>query len=388
MFSPYEPLLRFRRTGGSIAPNGLFLQYVRWGKIWGLFFLLLLAFYSSASFAQPKEIPPSENLDPEKYRVWRNLHQRANDALEGGRKVDAIAAWKAAFEIKPAYYLACDLGSAEGMAGNPVNAAEYLSICLRDMPNPPSDADIARKPELEKSLKKAKAQIGTIQLEVLEIGASVSIDGKLKGVSPISDVFVLPGLHSLVIEKKGYQREEREISIEMGQAQTIIVPLKEIPSPKLSRPPTEIEAEKPLKKPTVKPEQRPAKAEKKAGKPSVSTKPYSVRLIKAGFGIAGIGFGFGTAMLVASQDWSAKSDAAGAVLGGTHGYNCVKGYSTDACLIYQRAEEKRAQMLNGAIISYSLAGAVALSTVVYIVVPRKGFDLSIGPQSAMVKIPW
>ncbi len=384
MFCPHETLLRFRRTGGTLTPNVLFLQYLRGGLVWMLAFCLVGPLFLSRSFAQSANAKAVEALDPEKEELWKTLNARAVQALQDGRAVDALVAWKAAHQIKPVYNVACDIGGVELNAGNSAEAAEYLSDCLRLLPEPKTKEDLARKALIESKLKQAKSQAGTIQLVVLENGASISVNGKPKGVSPISDVFVPSGLHGLVIEKKGFQREDLNIPVEKGETKTIVVELKPLP-------PKEPEEAKPKEKPLL-PEKKSEQQAPMVQAPKPAAKPFqgqrSNTLIYTGIGISGAGLAVGSALLIAAQDWNTKRMDKIRDIRAADGFNCVQGTRTSTCAAKSDFAQKQIQLTNGAILSFSIAGAVGLSTLAYALIPWKGFDVALGPSGAMVRGIW
>lgn len=387
MFSPYEPLLRFRRTGGSLTPNAWQKQYVRWGLVWMLAFSLSGPLFSSRALAQCNGVEAAEEPDAEKDKVWKALNERAVEAIQNHRVVDALVAWKAAHQIKPMYHTACDIGGVELETGNPADAAYYLSDCLQRLPEPKTKNELARKVLVEHKLRQAKSQAGTIQFVVLEKGASISVDGQLKGVSPILDVFVPSGMHGLVVEKEGFQREESQIAIEKGETKTIVVNMKPAP-------PKEPEQPKPKEKPSAaekKTEQKAPKAEplQQSNKPAASSSgKRSKTLIFTGIGITGAGVVAGTAFLIAANDWGRNRDDAVTGLWVLDKYSCVNTHNTAGCTAFKPVESSQTALGNAAILSFSIAGAVGLSTLAYSLIPWKGFDIALAPSGAMVRGIW
>lgn len=387
MFSPHEILLWLQSTRGRLSPNGLPLRYLRCGLVGVLSFCLYGPLFSSPVLAQSKDIEAAAELDPEKDALWKALNARAVEAIKDRRVVDAVVAWKAAHQIKPMYYTACDIGGVELDAGNSADAAYYLSDCLKGLPPPKSNEDFARKALIESKLKQAKSQAGTIQMVVLEKGASISVDGQFKGVSPVLDVFVPSGLHGLVVEKEGFQREESEIAIEKGETKMIVVKLK--PSP--PKPADEAKLKEKPSTPEKRNEQKAPNAEapkKSNGPAAVSQGKRSKALIFTGIGLSGAGVAVGTALLIAANDWEMGRIEKIQGIKATDGYNCVKGSGTGNCISYGALEQQQIQLTNGAILSFSIAGAVGLSTLAYSLIPWKGFDIALGPSGAMVRGTW
>jgi hypothetical protein len=74
----------------------------------------------------------------------------------------------------------------------------------------------------------------TSQKEVLLINASsehaeVSIDGNLVGTVPL-EIKLDPGSHTVVVEKRGFQRWTREVRVIDGAKQSLWAELEQVPS--------------------------------------------------------------------------------------------------------------------------------------------------------------
>ena len=75
------------------------------------------------------------------------------------------------------------------------------------------------------SRPKEKAQIS---VSTSPSGAFLIIDGQNKGQTPTTGMSVNSGTHHIVLEKNGYSRAERNISLGPGEKKRLVVPLKEI----------------------------------------------------------------------------------------------------------------------------------------------------------------
>lgn len=385
MFCRQEPLLRFKRTGGTLTTIGYRRQYFRDHLFLTRAFALFFSLYALPAWAQNNSAAPSPELDEGKQKIWKELHSRAAEALNNGRTVDAVAAWKAAYEIKPMYYLACDIGTGELMVGNAVEAAQFSSDCLRMMSYPLSKEDQARKPLIENNLKKAKAQIGTLQLTIDESGASIRVDAQSKGLSPISDVFVHPGAHRIIVEKIGYEREEIAVSVGKGEIRSLVVRLRKIPP----KPPEPIQIKipsPPQETPIAK--KAPLVPIAKIEKPISAQRARSLKVIKAGIGLTGISGGFAAALWLGSSDWDGGRDEAIQGLHRTDNDDCAPSNAEETCGAFQSNDQTRMQMQSGAILSLSIAGAAGIATLIYGLSPWKGFDFSVGRNGAMVTGTW
>jgi len=63
-------------------------------------------------------------------------------------------------------------------------------------------------------------------------GAWVYLDGKYQGTAPLSLEEVKPGRHTIEVEKKGYDTEEKTVTVRQGENSTLTVVLeKELVAP-------------------------------------------------------------------------------------------------------------------------------------------------------------
>ena len=58
-------------------------------------------------------------------------------------------------------------------------------------------------------------------------GATVLVDGKRVGETPLSDATVIPGKHRISIEKDGYESYRKQISIAQGRSMSLYVDMSE-----------------------------------------------------------------------------------------------------------------------------------------------------------------
>jgi hypothetical protein len=142
---------------------------------------------------------------------------KAND-LPGAR--DKL---RAAFDLKPSYDIAANLGFVEVKLGAWKDAATHLDYARRVFP--PS-APPAIKDSIDKFLTEAKGHVGAIQLDT-EAEAAVLVDGAKIGLTPLeSAVFLDPGPHQIRIEKPGFDPEQVVIDLKVGETRATKIQLK------------------------------------------------------------------------------------------------------------------------------------------------------------------
>lgn len=71
-----------------------------------------------------------------------------------------------------------------------------------------------------------KSQSGRLVLTISEEGASVKIDGRIVGVSPLSPFTVAGGIHTLAVEKQGFVVFQKDIHIQAQQDNSLNVSLR------------------------------------------------------------------------------------------------------------------------------------------------------------------
>src|SRR5262249_49509727 len=126
------------------------------------------------------------------------------------------------------------LAQAELYFGKNRDAAEHITFALTHFP-PSIQSD--RREKMKKALDGIRPLLGVVRIKVNLSEASVSVDGKPVGVSPIeSEVFVDPGAHTVRAELVGYPATERAVEVGKGAWQDVTLTLAqgdgETPKPK------------------------------------------------------------------------------------------------------------------------------------------------------------
>lgn len=148
----------------------------------------------------PFDLSDQPSDDP----VVRDQVAHAAAAFEEGAYKEASDYYRAAMKRRPSRDLACNLGIATRLAGNLVEAAQALKLCLKDpLPDDATEEEKARRIRYEADLSVVLEQIGTIEIRTTP-GAEVLIDGARAGLAPLlEEVFVMPGAHTITAQHKG-----------------------------------------------------------------------------------------------------------------------------------------------------------------------------------------
>jgi len=89
-------------------------------------------------------------------------------------------------------------------------------------------------------------KVGWITIVSTPSGASVSLDGKTVGVTPITGTEVSAGSHSLRITKEGYEPYEKSVTVSSGEQSAVDATLTEIVTPTKTPTPTPTPTQSPI----------------------------------------------------------------------------------------------------------------------------------------------
>lgn len=304
------------------------------------------------------------------------LLKQAAAALEKGRHLEALQAWRAAYSIQAEHGLACDIGRAEAEHGSPLQATEFLALCLQlASPEPPPFLK-ARLPKLQELFNAARKQVGSLVIAVREPGAAVSVDGKSVGKAPVREVFVEggPRSHRITVELPGYKREEVSVTVGKGEQRTIPIALTRVTAATMTAATT---AKPPASPPAALPV---VERERWLG---LATAPFV-----GGGAVFLIGIGAGVGFAVASN--AKEQERIAAVPGVRFDLegNCKAGNTMESCLRYQEAETDRQLFRNLAIAGFISAGVAAAATVAYGMVTRSPSKARVAADGSAVVVQW
>jgi hypothetical protein len=279
-----------------------------------------------------------------------DLLKEAAAALRSGRPLEAIAKWRAAWDIRPAPDLACDIGTGEFMYGSQPAAAEFLARCEREYPAS-SPRDKERRDEIKERLAKAREQVGAVLINIDEAGARVSIDGRDVGRTPLDTLFVEPGAHRIQVALDGYKRLEVVTVVGEGEERALQIKL------------TKIEPSAPMITPDPihpKPARMPAP---KSGGPAL---PIAI----TGGALAVVSAGIGVEFTVASNDAADEGRSSRAEARWRMQSDCNAGALLPPCSTYVSAEQARRDYGRVAATAFIGAGLFTVATLAYVAFPR------------------
>jgi hypothetical protein len=155
-----------------------------------------------------------------------DLFDQATAALDAKRFPEAEAKYEEAWGLKQTYDIAGNFGVTKRLLGKNREAAQLLTWALQHMP--PTEGSSTRK-GLEQELQKARAEIGALRVRVNVDAATVTVNGRDAGPSPIADeVFVDPGTVNVQARRDGYVTAEQTLAVAKGDAREVTLALAQV----------------------------------------------------------------------------------------------------------------------------------------------------------------
>ncbi|WP_438027953.1 PEGA domain-containing protein [Sorangium sp. So ce233] len=303
--------------------------------------ITLLAPVAGAQQAAPRaETQESDALTDKA----RQLFEDGVKAAKAGKWDDAHAAFLAAWAIKPHYQIASNLGVASLRVGKPRDAAEYLTLYLREVPA----TKVQERQRAEASLQEARTQVAAVTVRVAPDGAEVTVDGTSVGRAPLADpVFLDPGRHEVGAKLDGYVPQAQPVAAAAGGTETVVLELKRVPA---------LDAKRAGAGPDVPPA------------PGVSRDGGRTAVLVGGGIATGVGAAAGVLFTVLANNRAGEAERLKNELttGGRNG--CTDTPRPAACMQQSEALDESALYSNVAFWSFVGAGTVGLGTLLYGVV--------------------
>lgn len=283
---------------------------------------------AAAPAASPSAPAPAAPADAEKPTdSAETLFRRGNDLAKKDQWAEAEPLYREAWKLKQSYDIAANLGLALFQQKKWSESATFLDFALKSFP-------ASGKPEnrslLENALKIVKDEIGTLNIDISVNGASISIDDKPAGNSPLRDpVFVDPGPHQIKVSLDEYKPALKQINIDKGQSQNIKITLE--PKPR----------EKPIE--------------------PAGFKPGPIWFI-AGGAAALVGLGLGVGMTLAANSKASHAADLRTTVGSTNGCNPPSAANAATCSELSDTLEGKDLFSNIAMGGFIGGGVLALAT--------------------------
>jgi hypothetical protein len=150
-------------------------------------------------------------------------------ALGRGDAETALRELTLASELAPDVDILLNLARAQSLSGDNQRARTTLEALLAD-----SRLKSGKRPQVEAELARVKAKLSTLKLEVSEAGASVRLDGRDVGTTPLASLEAAAGEHELVISKPGFVTATRKVALGSGETKITVELAREVTTGRLT----------------------------------------------------------------------------------------------------------------------------------------------------------
>ena len=183
---------------------------------------------AGAARAQPSA-PTEAEISSEREAEYRSVVARAVSEFDSGHAAEARALFLRAHELWPSARTRRTLGMTAFELRMYPQALEELQSALED-PHRPLTAE--QRTQVLDLVARTKTFIGRYQLRLVPADAEVLVDG-----APVARAALVLGLgsHRLLVRRRGYRALQRELRVQGGEDDTLILQLKAAPLPQQAR---------------------------------------------------------------------------------------------------------------------------------------------------------
>ena len=211
----------------------------------------------------------------------RKLLLDGNRLSERGLFLDALNKYKKARLIYPSSKIDLNIGSTLDALGRRPEAATYLARFLLQK----GDASDKVVQQVRTFLEGIKKKVGSVEVTCPEEGATVKVDGRVIGTTPLAvPIFLEPGEHRLIVTKGAAGAFEKAVRLAAGQHDKLDAPLISGSAPQAQPAPAPAPMLPPAPPPSVHP------ADQHQGDPIDTARSRRIRTIVAyttlGLGVA------------------------------------------------------------------------------------------------------
>lgn len=155
-------------------------------------------------------------------------YARGVELVRDGLYAEAAAEFEAAYRSKPHFAVLYNLGQSYVAMGRPVEAIDALDRYLRDGG---SEVNPDRRAQVHAELARQRGRVGLLAVRVAQAGATVRVDGRDVGRTPLDPLRVAVGAHSVTVELGGFSSRVVEVTLVGEETSTVEVSLVPVPPP-------------------------------------------------------------------------------------------------------------------------------------------------------------
>lgn len=174
--------------------------------------------------------PAAAQVTPQPVKARVNELRQQGEALNNRNDPEAIARFRAAWELSKEYIDLCNLGKVQLELGHERDAVESLSGCLKLLPDPkvdPHSSDFRKA--VERYLTLARALVGALEIEANVPGAEVLVDGQPAGKLPSAEpIYVSPGWRTVEVRAPGFRPDVKRVEARAGASAHLRMQLAQI----------------------------------------------------------------------------------------------------------------------------------------------------------------
>ena len=236
----------------------------------------------------------------------REHFEKGVAAFNEGRFAEAALEFESAYKLSPAPVVLYNIGQVDVALGRSVEAVDAFERYLADGA---TTISAERRAEVQAEIEKQRAQSGTIAVQTDPAGASIRIDGRLIGTTPLpSPVRVAAGKHTVEARLAEYSPQDRDVDVTGKKPVRIEIKLNPVfvnGLPPTSLAPTIQEAQPPVEPVAASPPLVVATAQPQA----TARSPKWLRL--SGYVVGGLGLAVAvTGGVIAIESANSANDAA------------------------------------------------------------------------------
>ena len=179
---------------------------------------------SAAAQAQAPTAAPATDTDEARQHFADGLKLYKDGDFDA-----ALVQFERAYAIKPNYKVLYNIGQAYFQLREYVEARDNMARYLKDGA---AAIDPERQAAVTKDLADLETRVAKVTLTVNVAGATVLVDGKKVGTTPLSEpISVSEGQRTISVEAPNRGARERSIRVAGGEQQTLSLTFDEVPSP-------------------------------------------------------------------------------------------------------------------------------------------------------------
>lgn len=277
------------------------------------------------------------------------LFKKGKAAFNAGKYSDALRIYTEAWSLKQSPDIAANLAQTESEFGKHRDAAEHFAFALAHIL--PSSTD-EQKQALADGLEVEKKEIGTLHVTLEPADSTLTIDDTPVTLPTAGDVYLEPGEHRAKVTHEGYEPHQETLNVSRGGARVLWIKLDASGSAPSSAGPVEPPAPSEPAPPPVQ------EASRRSIVPAI-----------VGGGLVVAGAAVGVAFLISGNSSQKDADALQQTLAAPNACGAGSPYAADCAALHDK-NSKVDTARTVEVIGFSVAGAAAIGTAVYLLWPH------------------